>query len=48
VLVLDHLAPLLAAAVAQPEDGGLPVGREMPVVGDILRLALDLQVFTSG
>jgi hypothetical protein len=24
VLVLDHLAPLLAATVAQPEDGGLP------------------------
>src|SRR5713101_7682947 len=43
VLVLDPLAPLLAAAVAQPEDGGLGVGREVAVVFDLLGPALDLQ-----
>src|SRR6266446_8376383 len=43
VLVLDPLAPLLAAAVAQPEDGGLGVGREVAVVFDRLGPALDLQ-----
>ena len=43
VLVLDHLAPLLAAAVAQPEDGGLPVGREIAVVGNFLRLAVSIR-----
>jgi hypothetical protein len=48
MFVLDHLAPLLAAAVAQPEDGGLPVGREIAVVGDFLGLALDRQDLHVG
>jgi hypothetical protein len=48
VLVLDHLAPLLAAAAAQPEDGGLGVGWEIAVVGDFLRLALNLQDLHVG
>jgi hypothetical protein len=48
VLVLDHLAPLLAAAVAQPEDGGLGVGREIAVVGHFLRLAGDRQDLHVG
>ena len=48
VLVLDALAPLLAAAVAQPEDGGLGVGREIAVVLDLLRFAGDRQDLHVG
>jgi hypothetical protein len=42
------LASLLAAAVAQPENGGLGVGREVAIVRHFLRLADDRQDLHVG